>query len=126
MLNERDEHHARCVDQAKTIHGPFYTSWPVITEAAHLLKKHASAVQNLLAWVRTSEIQILQLSSEDAEGIAQILSRYSDQRFDFADATLMYLADRDNLTTVFTIDHRHFSVYRPKLSGSLSLVPGLG
>lgn len=90
LLSERDQYHASCLEVAKTLRGPFFTSWPVITEAAHLLKSHPRAIQQLLAWVRTSEIHLVPLAAEDAAGIADILTRYSDQSFDFADVFLMH------------------------------------
>jgi predicted nucleic acid-binding protein len=31
---------------------------------------------------------------------------------DFADATLVHLAERESLTTVFTVDHDDFDTYR--------------
>jgi predicted nucleic acid-binding protein len=125
LLNERDQHHTVCVNQAKQLRGPFYTSWPVITEAAHLLSHRSGAVLKLLVWVQTLEIQIIPITASDAPGISDIISRYSDQGFDFADATLMHLADRDGLSKVFTIDHRHFSVYRISRRKPFTIVPAM-
>jgi predicted nucleic acid-binding protein len=31
---------------------------------------------------------------------------------DFADATLVHLAQRESLSTIFTVDHADFSTYR--------------
>jgi predicted nucleic acid-binding protein len=123
LLSERDEHHVACINAAKQLRGPFYTTWPAITEAAHLLKAQADAVQKLLAWIRISEIRLCHLTAEDADGIAEILEQYSDQNFDFADAGLMYLANREGMPRVFTIDYRHFSIYRTKQGKPLSIVP---
>jgi predicted nucleic acid-binding protein len=121
LLSEQDEHHVACTNAAKHMRGPFYTTWPAITEAAHLLKPQRDAVQKLLAWVRISEIHLCQLTAEDADGIAEILEQYSDQNF--ADAVLMYLANREEMPRVFTIDYRHFSIYRTKQGKPLSIVP---
>jgi len=123
ILNERDQYHNACRDEAKQLHGEFCTSWPVITEAAHLLKFRPTAVQTLLAWVRTTELQILPLAPQETDRIATILRDYSDQGFDFADATLMYLAERETMSTIFTIDRRHFSVFRTKTNQPLNIVP---
>ena len=41
------------------------------------------------------------------------MERYRDLPMDLADAGLVCVAERDNLTTVFTLDRKHFSVYRP-------------
>jgi predicted nucleic acid-binding protein len=123
LLNERDQYHAVCIAQAKQRRGRFKTCWPVITETAHLLGNYPRAVQRLLSWIQTREIEILEVSASDAEGISELLSRYPDQHFDFADACLMYLADRESIVDVFTIDHRHFSVYRTKRRQPLTIIP---
>jgi len=38
--------------------------------------------------------------------------RYRDRPMDFADATLVHLAERESLTSVFTVDHDDFETYR--------------
>jgi predicted nucleic acid-binding protein len=40
------------------------------------------------------------------------MSRYSALPMDFADATLVHLANRERISTVFTTDNRHFQTYR--------------
>lgn len=40
------------------------------------------------------------------------MARYADRPMDFADATLVLLARREKLLTVFTIDHADFETYR--------------
>jgi predicted nucleic acid-binding protein len=40
------------------------------------------------------------------------MSKYSDRPMDFADATLVHLARRESLSTIFTIDHDDFETYR--------------
>jgi uncharacterized protein len=121
--NERDPYHAVCVAEASKLRGPFYTCWPVITEAAYLLKDRPANVQTLLGWVRMSKFRLLSLEADDMESVAEILARYADQQFDFADAALMHLAERESMETVFTIDQRHFSVYRTSTGRSLTIRP---
>jgi predicted nucleic acid-binding protein len=38
--------------------------------------------------------------------------RYHGRPMDFADATLVHLAERESLSTVFTVDHDDFETYR--------------
>ena len=94
----------------------------MITEAAHLLKARSEAVQKLLGWVRNSEVRLLRLQAEDADGIAAVLEKFVDQSFDFADASLMHLADREGMERIFTIDYRHFSIYRTSQGKPLTIV----
>ena len=123
LLSERDQHHAACVSASKTLRGPFFTSWAVIKEAAYLLKDRQDAVGKLLSRVRASRLRILQLTADDVDGISGILTKYGDQDFDFADSTLMHLSQREGIESVFTVDQRHFSVFRTAQGNRLILVP---
>jgi predicted nucleic acid-binding protein len=48
ILNDRDQHHAVCVAEAKTLRGPFFTCWPEITEAAYLLRNRPAAAPKVI------------------------------------------------------------------------------
>ncbi|HEY3394270.1 MAG TPA: hypothetical protein VGK58_16270 [Lacipirellulaceae bacterium] len=96
----------------------------MITEAAYLLKCRAEKVEKLLTRIRTGKIRLLQLDASDVDGISGILTRYADQDFDVADVSLMHLAEREQMESVFTIDHRHFSVFRTFKGHPLTLIPG--
>jgi predicted nucleic acid-binding protein len=121
---ERDQHHQACVAVARQLRSPQYTCWPVITEAAHLLSDSPEAVQSLLAKIAAGDVVILPLTLDDAPAIAEILSKYRDQHADLADACLVHLAGREAMTTIFTVDRRHFSVYRTAAGNALMLLPG--
>jgi predicted nucleic acid-binding protein len=123
ILSERDEHHERCVEDSKHLRGPLLTSWPVITEAVYLLRDRPASVEKLLSWVCTSKIQLIQLGIVDILGMVQIMVRYADQNFDLADLSLMWLAQLEEIDTVFTIDYRHFSIFRSEQGQSLRILP---
>jgi len=123
ILSERDQHHSICTTAATSLHGPFYTTWPVVTEAAYLLRTESGAVEKLLGRIRESKLQLLPLVAADADGISSILTRFADQEFDLADASLMHVAMREGIDQVFTIDHRHFAVFRTSNGQSLTLHP---
>ena len=42
---------------------------------------------------------------------------------DFADATLVHLAERESLTSVFTVDHDDFETYRIGAHGRFRIAP---
>ena len=44
--------------------------------------------------------------------IHALMSRYWDRSMDFADATLVYLAKRQSLSLILTVDHADFGTYR--------------
>jgi predicted nucleic acid-binding protein len=123
ILSKRDQYHGACVAAAKSLRGPFYTSWPAITEAAYLLKTRAEKVETLLARIRTGRLRLLPLVASDVDGIGRILMQYADQDFDLADVSLMYLAERESTETIFTVNRRHFSIFRKADGTALNLVP---
>ena len=63
------------------------------------------------------------LTETDAIAMAEIMDRYADQHFQLADVSLMHLADRNQISTVFTLDRRDFRVFQTKQGIALDLIP---
>ena len=122
MLSRADGHHLVCAELARHIQPPLLTSWPVITEAAWLLRARRTAVDRLLELVQEGAIAILELDRAAAPGLRRILKRYASLRPQLADATLVYLAEREEIETIFTLDRRDFSVYRTTRGRGFRLV----
>ncbi len=57
-------------------------------------------------------VTILSITDRDLPDIQALMRKYHDRPMDFADATLVHLAERESLSTVFTIDHDDFETYR--------------
>jgi|SRR5579871_252188 len=123
ILSSTDQHHRACVDVLRALPAPLLTCWPVITEAAWLLRGHASAVGRLLLGIDGGFLALLPLAGDDAKSIADILSRYQEIRPQLADAALVHLATREEIETIFTLDRRDFSVYRSARRRRFQIVP---
>jgi uncharacterized protein len=123
ILSQADEHHERCIAALRELPGPMFSCWPVITEAAWLLRKSSGGAQQLLRTLHSGLVELLPLSSRDAKGLAEIMKKYASLRPQLADAALVYLAGRDGIETVFTLDRRDFSVYRSARSRLLRILP---
>jgi uncharacterized protein len=123
ILSRRDQYHRICVEALREMPGPLFTCWPVMTEAAWLLRRDLNAVQKLLNSMDTGFVALLPLGTDDAKPIASIMKKYRDIRIQLADAALVHLAARDGLDTIFTLDHRDFSVYRLPRGRSFRIVP---
>ena len=125
ILSAQDEHHAVCVDALRHLPGPLFSCWPVITEAAWLLRRDARAVQQLLKSLGGGFVELLPLASLEAPAIAAVMKKYADIRPQLADAALVYLADREGIDTIFTLDQRDFSVYRSTRKRAFRILPEL-
>jgi len=125
IFSHADAHHSTCVGQLAEIFGPLLTCWPVITEAAYLLRRHPGNVQNLLTSIQDGSLRLLALEADAIPWIARFLSTYRSLGADLADAALVFLAEREAIDTVFTLDHRDFSVYRVHRSRKLRILPAI-
>jgi predicted nucleic acid-binding protein len=123
LFSEDDGHHARCVGTLKTVRPPLFTCWPVVTEAAWLLRTRPRSLYQLFEGFHNGVFSLLPLDADDLPAVAAIMRRYEDAGLQFADAALAHLAERENLRTIFTTDRRDFSIIRLKRNRALKLIP---
>lgn len=103
--------------------GPLITCWPVITEAAWLLRKRPAAIALLLSALGGKPFALAELGEKDFQGIAAILMKYRSLEIQLADAALVHLAHREKIDTVFTLDRRDFDVLRATHGRKLRIIP---
>ena len=125
ILSRNDEHHRACVEALRQMPSPLLSCWPVITEAAWLLRASPRAVQQLLRSIDGSFLELLPLAGAEADAIATLMSQYEDMRPQLADLALVHLAMREQIETIFTLDQRDFSLYRPGHRRRFRILPGL-
>ena len=112
LLDRSDRWHGACVRAFAQLRLPLFTSEAVLTELFHLVGD--ARVQMEAAWkfVRSGALILGSVEHAELPHIHALMSRYSDRPMDFADATLVYLARRESLSTIFTVDHADFATYR--------------
>jgi predicted nucleic acid-binding protein len=70
-----------------------------------------------------SVADVRQFDCDDLAEIAAIMRRYEAAGIQLADAALVWLAKRENIRTVFTLDRRDFSIVRLKRNRARKLLP---
>jgi predicted nucleic acid-binding protein len=123
IMSRTDEHHKICLETLHNLPGPMFSCWPVITEAAWLLRGEAGAVQQLLDSISEGLLEFLALESAEAAQIAKLMEKYKDLRPELADTALVYLAERDDFDLMFTLDRRDFSVYQRGRKHPFRIIP---
>jgi predicted nucleic acid-binding protein len=126
LLSDRDADHKLCADVADRLTGVTFTCWPVVTEAAWLLRNLDGGVASLIRYLDLKLIQLLELDSEAVPRIGEIVRRYDSLGVQLADAALVYLSEREGIDTVFTLDYRDFSVLRKRDGRPLRIIPAIG
>jgi len=125
LLSARDEHHERCGDALAALDPPLLTCWPVVTEAAWLLRERPDAIAKLFEGFDAGLFALLTLDATDIPAVAAVMKRYASSGLQLADATLAHLAERENIRTIFTTDRRDFSIIRLKRNRTLRIIPDL-
>lgn len=123
ILSREDACHQACVDALRGIAAPLFSCWPVVTEAAWLLRHSRRAIQQLLSSMDMGFLELLPLAGDEAKAIASLMKKYESIRPQLADASLVYLAGREQIETIFTLDRRDFSIYRTGRKRSFRILP---
>ena len=88
------------------------TTEAVVTEAEYLLDFSSKAQVALMHLLASGRPRVETIATSERPRIEQLMSRYQTLPMDYADATLVLLAERMGTMRVFTLDRRDFGVYR--------------
>ncbi len=112
LLDRDDRWHRACVDAFAALVLPLITSAAVLAELFHLVGDHRKELAAAWKFLRSGAITVAPIGDSDMPHLDELMARYHDRPMDFADATLVHLANRESLTTILTIDHNDFETYR--------------
>ena len=112
LFDRRDRYHTKAVEFLKDSEIGFKTTVAVLTEVVLTLDFSRSAQTGFLQWVYGAVDVDAELVS-DIPRIVEVMAKYGDLPADFADASLVALAERIGIRDVATIDS-DFSIYRTK------------
>lgn len=109
LQNRRERWHARAMRFFDGFTGVAFTTWAVVTESWHLLPAHRR--DRLLPWLELGGARIVHVPEEEIARVHLLMERYRDRPMALADATLVWLAERERLTDIVTLDGG-FEIYR--------------
>lgn len=122
-FDKNDNYHSICFELLKKQKLPLITTTPVLTEAFHLLGFSWYVQDNLWEAIERGNLQIYTLNSGMFKRCRELMNKYRDLPMDLADATLVAAAEAENFSTIFTLDHKDFKVYRTKHGRYFKLLP---
>lgn len=111
LFNRNDKYHEVVKQFLKTYKGKLVTSWPVITEAAHLLDFNIHVQIDLFRWIKLGGLVIEEVAFDEIDRIIALTEKYSDIPMDLADASLVILSERLKIKEIITIDSDYY-IYR--------------
>ena len=126
LVNRADRYHSAAANWFASYRGSLLTTEAVITETAYVLAASRAHQRAALLWYeRARTAGLLKVEPVvDYATLDAIIARYSRLTCDYADATLIALADQTGVNVIATVDQRDFSVYRTRKRKRFRIVLG--
>ena len=118
LFDRSDKYHIKTKKFLKHYNGKLLTSWAVITEVSHMLDFNLNVQIDFLKWIERGGVILYSIEQCDLEDIITQMQNYTNVPMDLADATLMYIAHKENIKQIASIES-DFDIYRTLKSGFL-------
>ncbi|MBL7201284.1 MAG: PIN domain-containing protein [Anaerolineae bacterium] len=116
LADVSDRNHTRVLDVASSLIEPLILPMPVLPEVCYLLTSRLGhfVMRRFLDELVVSDTLLEPIDRADLRRVNELLEQYADSRLDFVDAAIIAIAERRDVTRVLTLDHRDFSMVRPR------------
>lgn len=122
-LDRADPAHAAAVTSIEGWAGRLATTSAVVTEAMHLVSEAREGPRLLSALLDAARVEVHDFTQPvDLPLVVALMERYANVPMDFADATLVLLAEALGVHEIMTLDRRGFSAFRTRRGRALRMV----
>ncbi len=123
LLDLSQTRHREFVDFFEDWQGPVVSTEAVLTEATHLLSRAPRGIETCLDFFLRGGAVLVPSSRAALDRCRQLVTKYADLPMDYADATLVALAEELETALVFTTDRTDFEIYRWRGRNAFKVVP---
>lgn len=98
---------------------------PVAAECSWMIESRLGpqAEAAFVTSIATGELAVIELTAADWARCAALIDGYADLRVGLVDASIIAVAERLDVTTIATMNHRDFAVVRPVHCPAFELIP---
>ena len=120
-----DQDHVACARLLETTDEQVLVPSPVVVELDWLVGQRLGpdAFLSFLADSLDGLLEVVDLQTQDYLRVRELLDRYRDLALGFVDAAVLSVVERLGETKLATLDHRHFTIVRPRHVPAIRLVP---
>jgi len=112
LIDRSEKKHKECSEWLKQFTGRIFSTEAVLTEVLYLLNFSYEAQATAIDFVLKGTVTLMPLSVENLEKAKQLMSKYKDIPMDFADASLVVIANDLGISHIATLDKKDFGIYR--------------
>ena len=112
LLDRSQRSHPRVKRYFERFKGPVVSTEAVLTESTHLLGRVPGGREACIDFFVSGGAVLVPSTPATLRRCRDLVAEYADLPMDYADATLVVLAEELDTDLVLTIDHRDFGVYR--------------
>ncbi len=123
LLDRSQAQHNEFVAFFDTWESPVVSTDAVLTEATHLLGRARGGRRACVDFFLAGGAALVPTTTAALRRAAELLDQYDNLPMDYADATLVVLAEELDTDLVFTTDRRDFGVYRIKRRRRFRILP---
>lgn len=111
LANQAERHHRTAVEFFERFDGALISTLAIVSEVCWLLPRHR--VMAFLRSVGQSNFTLVHVSELALPALSALMEKYVDRPMDFADASLLWVADELGVADIATLDSA-FHIYRTR------------
>jgi uncharacterized protein len=123
LLDSAERRHSDCASVFSKWRGGVVTTEAVVTEAAYLLSSAGADGSIAIQFCLRGGAVVKAWTDARAARAAELMRKYHDTPMDYADASLVALAEDLGTPNVFTLDLRGFRAYRWRARRAFRILP---
>lgn len=123
-LDRGDPKHDIVADFLHHFSAPLCTTTAVIAEAMYLLKDETTGSRRLAEFIHAARVHVFDFTQpEQLLAAVGLMEKYRRVPMDFADATLVLLAEEIHVRRIVTLDRRGFRSFRTRSGQPFEVMP---
>ncbi len=112
LIDRSEARHKKCIEWLRQFEGYIFSSEAVLTEVLYLLNFSLRAQSAAIDFVLNGAILLVPSSLESLKRVKRLMEKYKDIPMDYADATLVSIAEDLSIPHVVSFDAKDFGIYR--------------
>jgi predicted nucleic acid-binding protein len=117
--------HDHCAQILRAHRGELVMAAPAVAETAWMIESRQgpAAEAKFLRLVTTGELEVVDLDADDYRRCIDLIETYADLGLGLVDASVICVAENLAIDRIATLNHRDFTVVRPRHLDAFELIP---